>query len=45
MTISFEAFIAEDNMDGVKLEEHCLITKEKGVENLSHMVPFCDKLS
>ena len=45
MTLSFEAFIAEDEMDGVKLEEHCLITKEKGVENLSYMVPFCNILS
>ena len=45
MTLSFEAFIAEDQKDGVKLEEHCLISTEKGVENLSYMVPFCDHLS
>lgn len=43
MTLSFEAFIAEDNEDGVKLEEHCLITSN-GVQNLSAMVPFCEHL-
>jgi len=43
MTLSFEAFMAEDEDDGVKLEEHCLITKS-GVENLSWMVPFCEYL-
>jgi len=43
MTISLEAFVAEDNMDGVKLEEHCLIT-ENGIKNLSDMVPFCEIL-
>jgi len=43
MTISFEAFIAEDDEDGVKCEEHTLITKD-GVENLTAMLPFCEYL-
>jgi len=43
MTISFESFIAEDDEDGVKLEEHCVIGPE-GVINLTKDLPFCDYL-
>eukprot|EP00747_Dinoflagellata_sp_TGD_P106659 gnl/TRDRNA2_/TRDRNA2_169914_c2_seq2.p1 gnl/TRDRNA2_/TRDRNA2_169914_c2~~gnl/TRDRNA2_/TRDRNA2_169914_c2_seq2.p1 ORF type:complete len:429 (+),score=65.15 gnl/TRDRNA2_/TRDRNA2_169914_c2_seq2:35-1288(+) len=43
MTLSFEAFIAEDDEDGVKCEEHCVIGAD-GVENLSHMLDFCPYL-
>lgn len=44
MTLSFEAFIAEDDSDGVKLEEHCVIT-DTGVQSLTSRLPFCPFLS
>lgn len=43
MTISFEAFIAEDDEDGVKCEEHCVVGPN-GLVNLSHHLGYCEYL-